>query len=362
MPFIDNNQADALVQIGRSGTLGRIHLNRPKALNSLTLDMVRAIADALDAFEHDAGVAAVLITGEGERAFCAGGDIRALYDGGPQDTSVGRTFWREEYVVNARMSRYAKPYVAFMDLITMGGGVGVSAHGSHRVVTERTRLAMPETGIGFFPDVGGTWLLSRGRVGGGKSEVGTYLALTGEQIGAADAIHAGLADSFVPAAALPELAERLSQLPAGADVAQVSAAIAAFAEAVETGPVQRNAAEIDAAFAYDTVEEIFAALVDSGTEFANRTLATLRTRSPTSLKLTLQLLRLARADARLEDTLEREYAAGAAVLAGHEFYEGVRAAVVDKDRNPQWRPATLDEVTDESLAPYFAAAPEKVFS
>ncbi|MGV6875171.1 enoyl-CoA hydratase/isomerase family protein [Pseudochelatococcus sp. B33] len=362
MPFTDNNQADALVQTGRSGTLGRIHLNRPKALNSLTIDMVRDIAGALDRFEADVGVAAALITGEGERAFCAGGDIRALYDGGPQDTEVGRTFWREEYVVNARIRRYPKPYVAFMDLITMGGGVGLSAHGSHRVVTERTRLAMPETGIGFFPDVGGTWLLSRGRAGGGASEIGTYLALTGEQIGAADAIHAGLADTFVPSAALPELAAALSELPADAGGARVGAAIAAFARAVEPGPVQQNEAEINAAFGFDTVEEIFAALVESDTDFAARTLATLRTRSPTSLKLALKLLRIARDDTAYEQTVEREYAAGVAVLGGHEFYEGVRAAIVDKDRNPRWRPATLDEVTEESLERYFAPAPERVFS
>lgn len=362
MPFMDTNQADALVQIGRSGTLGRIHLNRPKALNSLTLDMVRDIAGALDRFEGDADIAAVLITGEGERAFCAGGDIRALYDSGPRDTAAGREFWREEYVVNARIRRYSKPYIAFMDLVTMGGGVGVSAHGSHRVVTERTRLAMPETGIGFFPDVGGTWLLSRGRAGGGAGETGTYLALTGEQIGGADAIHAGLADTFVPAATLPKLAATLAELPADADAAQVSAVIAAFSGAVEPGPVQANETQINAAFAYDTVEEIFAALLASSNEFAAKTLATLRTRSPTSLKLTLQLLRLARHDSSLEQTLEREYAAGAAVLAGHEFYEGVRAAIIDKDRNPRWRPATLDEVTEESLERYFVPAPERVFS
>ncbi|MGI6246411.1 MAG: enoyl-CoA hydratase/isomerase family protein [Pseudochelatococcus sp.] len=362
MPFTDNNQADALVQIGRSGTLGRIHLNRPKALNSLTLDMVRLIAGALDRFETDAQVAAVLITGEGERAFCAGGDIRALYDGGPENSAAGRLFWREEYVVNARIRRYAKPYVALMDGIVMGGGVGVSAHGSHRVVTDRTRLAMPETGIGFFPDVGGTWLLSRGRAGAGRSEIGTYLALTGEQIGGADAIHAGLADHFVPAGGLPTLVERLSALPASADAAVVAQVIETVTAPAEPGPVERNAATIDAAFAFDTVEEIFAALAASGDDFARKTLATLQTRSPTSLKLALRLLRLAREDATLEQTLEREYAAGAAVLAGRDFYEGVRAAIIDKDRNPQWQPATLDAVADSDLDRYFAPAPERVFA
>ncbi|MBB3809300.1 enoyl-CoA hydratase/isomerase family protein [Pseudochelatococcus contaminans] len=362
MPFSNDNQADALVQIGRVGTLGRIHLNRPRALNSLTLEMVRIIVGALDAFEIDDSIAAVLITGEGDRAFCAGGDIRALHDEGRQNPAEARTFLREEYRLNARIKRFPKPYIAFMDLITMGGGVGLSAHGSHRIVTERTRLAMPETGIGFFPDIGATWLLSRGRAGRGKVETGTFLALSGEQIGGADAIHAGLADALVPSSALSDLADNLSQLPATADGADVSAIIGAYVSTVEPGPVEQNAAEIDEAFAFDTVEEIFAALGASETAFAGKTLATLRTRSPTSLKLALRLVRLARDDARLEDALEREYAAAAGILAGHDFYEGVRTAIIDKGQKPQWQPSTLAEVTEESLARYFEPAPERLFS
>lgn len=356
MPLTADNQADALVQVSQSGTLGRIHLNRPKALNSLTIDMVRIIAWALKHFEADASVSAVLITGEGERAFCAGGDIRALYDGGPNNTTAGRMFWREEYIVNAHIKRYRKPYIAFMDAITMGGGVGVSAHGSHRIVTERTRLAMPETGIGFFPDVGGTWLLSHG-----KGETGTYLALTGEQINASDAIQAGLADFYMSSSFLPELISRLSTLPRSADANVVTEVINSLTSFISPGPVALNEAEINATFAFDTVEKIVAALNASGSVFAKKTLETLQTRSPTSLKLTLKLLRLARHDKALEQTLEREYAAGAAVLAGHEFYEGVRAAIIDKDRNPQWQPATLDAVSESSLNRYFEPAPEQVF-
>lgn len=352
-----NNQADALVQVSQSGTLGRIHLNRPKALNSLTIDMVRTIAWALKHFEKDAGVSAVLITGEGERAFCAGGDIRALYDGGPNNTIAGRTFWREEYILNAHIKRYRKPYIAFMDAITMGGGVGVSAHGSHRIVTERTRLAMPETGIGFFPDVGGTFLLSRG-----KGETGTYLALTGEQINASDAIQAGLADFYMSSSLLPELIKRLSSLPKSADANDVTETINSLTSFIGPGPVALSQSEIDAAFAFDTMEEIIAALRASRSVFANKTLDTLQTRSPTSLKLTLKLLRLARHDTTLEQTLEREYAAGVAVLGGHEFYEGVRAAIIDKDRNPQWQPDTLGAVSESSLDRYFAPAPERVFN
>ncbi|MFT0891907.1 enoyl-CoA hydratase/isomerase family protein [Pseudochelatococcus sp. G4_1912] len=357
MPFTPDNAPDALVLIGQSGTLGRIHLNRPKALNSLTLDMIRIIADALHRFEDDDGISAVLITGEGDRAFCAGGDIRALYDGGPDNTEAGRIFWREEYLINAHIKRFRKPYIAYMDAITMGGGVGVSAHGSHRVVTERTRLAMPETGIGFFPDVGGTWLLSRG-----KDEIGTYLALTGEQINGADAIQAGLADFFVPTASLSALTQRLSALPATARADAVTEVINSVTSFIEPGPVALHEDEINAAFSFDTMDGIIAALTAVRSEFAQKTLATLQTRSPTSLKLTLKMLRLARHDITLEETLEREYAAGAAVLIGHEFYEGVRAAIIDKDRNPQWNPATLDAVSESALDRYFIPAPERVFS
>jgi enoyl-CoA hydratase len=352
---------DAIIQgapvlIERAGSLGRIRLNRPKALNSLTLDMVRSISAALDDFEGDPHVAAVLITGEGERGLCAGGDIRALYDSGRAGTTLAETFWREEYVLNARIKNFPKPYIAVMDGITMGGGVGLSAHGSHRIVTERTRLAMPETGIGFFPDVGGTWLLGRS-----PGEIGTYLGLTGEQIGASDAIYAGLADVFVPTSALAGLVDALETLPTGAGGDRVKKILEPFALPVEPTPIQEKRAEIDRAFAADEIETILASLGQSDTEFAGKTRATLLSKSPTSLKLTLRLIRLARASSGLEDCLEREFAAGRKMFTGRDFYEGVRAAVIDKDRNPRWSPARLDEISDRDVDAYLTAAPEPVF-
>jgi len=338
------------------GTLGHIRLNRPKAINSLTLEMVRAISAALDRFETDPAIASVLLTGEGERGLCAGGDIRALYDSGKAGTHLARTFWREEYVLNARIKAYPKPYVAIMDGITMGGGVGVSAHGAHRIVTERTRLAMPETGIGFFPDVGGTWLLARA-----PGEVGTYLGLTGEQIDAANAIYAGLADWFVPTHSVSALVDVLKALPSGVSNEEVQVRFASLAQPTSGATLQADVLDIDAHFAFDSLEAILDALTHSTSEFAAKTRATLLRKSPTSLKLTLRLLRLGRTSRSLEECLEREFAAGRQVLAGHDFYEGVRAAVIDKDRNPRWSPSRLEDVTSADIDAYLSPEAVPVF-
>lgn len=347
--------AESQTIVERTGSLGRIRLDRPKALNSLTLTMVRDIEHALDAFEADPRVAAILITGEGERGLCAGGDIRMIYEGGRAGTDAPATFWREEYRLNARIARLGKPYVAVMDGIVMGGGVGVSVYGSHRIVTERTRLAMPETGIGFFPDVGASWFLTRQ-----EGELGTYAALTGAQLSAGDAIAFGLADAFVASGELAALIEALAALPAGATGRDVSQAIAAH-DAPAPATVAARRPDIDRLFAFDTVEEILQALRQDGSPFATETLAVLQTKSPLSLKVTLRLLRLGRAATSLETCLENEFAATEAVLRSHDFYEGVRAAVIDKDRNPQWRPARLAEVTDEDVAAFFRPSSKPLF-
>lgn len=343
--------------IERNGSLGHIRLNRPKALNSLTLEMVRLMHQALNQFENDPQIATVLITGEGERGLCAGGDIRWLYNSSRGDRALGETFWREEYRLNAAIRAFAKPYIAVMDGITMGGGVGISAHGSHRIVTERTRLAMPETGIGFFPDVGGTWLLARS-----PGEIGTYLGLTAEHVGATDAILAGLADIQLPTTALAGLYDALSRLPAPIGNDSVRRLIHTFASPPAPASLLEHQAEIDRAFAAESVETIVSALARSATAFAAKTLATLRAKSPTSLKITLRLLRLARTSTSLEECLEREFAAALHVFIGHDFQEGVRAAVIDKDRNPRWTPACLSEISDVDIETYLRAPAEPVFA
>ncbi|PZV38811.1 enoyl-CoA hydratase/isomerase family protein [Mesorhizobium kowhaii] len=344
MSTAGSTAGDPQIIVERVGAIGRLRLNRPKALNSLTLEMVRAMYAALNAFGDDPSIAAVLVTGEGNRGLCAGGDIRAIHESGSAGTELAGTFWREEFLLNAAISHFPKPYIAIMDGITMGGGVGISSHGSRRVVTERTRLALPETGIGYFPDVGATWLLSRG-----AGELGTYLGLTGESIGAADSIEANLADIFVSSSELEDLVRELSALPTGCKAETVDIALQRFSQPVPAGTLTPYRLEIDRFLAFDSVEAIVSALKTDASEFAQKTWATLLGRSPTSLKLTLRLLRLGRTSSSLEACLEREFAASAKMLSTHDFYEGIRAAIIEKDRNPKWSPDSLADVTDEMV-------------
>ena len=333
----------------REGFAGIIRLNRPKALNAITLEMFRDIDKALDQFEADPDVSVIVLEGAGERGLCAGGDIRALYESSQANGDLGKILWREEYILNARIKKFPKPYVAFMDGIVMGGGVGVSAHSSHRVVTERTKLAMPEVGLGFFPDVGGTWLLSRA-----PGEVGTYLGLTGQTMTGPDAIYAGFADAAVPSSKLPALRDALIKMPPGRAGDQARTLIESFATAERAGPVAAMQGTIDRWFAFDRMNEIVAALKRDGSELAQATLKTLGEKSPRGMAVTLKLLRLARKASSLEECLVREYRAALQVFRSDDFREGVRAAVIDKDRNPKWSPPRIEDVTAEMVAPYFA--------
>ena len=331
-------EGDLIVR--REGAAGVIRLNRPKALNAMTLEMSIGIDAALDRFETDPEVAVIILEGAGERG---------LWESSREGGDLGARFWRQEYVMNARIAKYPKPYVAFMDGLVMGGGVGLSGHASHRVVTDRTKLAMPEVGLGFFPDVGGTWLLSRS-----PGEIGTYFGLTGQTMNGPDAIHAKFADAVVPAAKWPELREALTKLGHGATAADVSKLINRFATGETAGPVTAKRSTIDALFGFDRMEDIFAALERDGSEFALATLKTLNEKSPRGMVVTLKLLRLARSASSLEECLVREYRAALEVFRSDDFREGVRAAVIDKDRNPTWSPPRIEDVTPEMLAPYLA--------
>lgn len=340
-------EGDLIVR--REGAAGVIRLNRPKAINAMTLEMSIGIDAALDRFEADPEVAVIVLEGAGERGLCAGGDIRGLWESSREGGDLGARFWRQEYVMNARIAKYPKPYVAFMDGLVMGGGVGLSGHASHRVATDRTKLAMPEVGLGFFPDVGGTWLLSRS-----PGEIGTYFGLTGQTMNGPDAIHAKFADAVVPAAKWPELREALTKVRQGATAADVSKLINGFATGESAGPVAAREPIIDALFGFDRMEDIFAALQRDGSEFALATLKTLNEKSPRGMVVTLKLLRLARTASSLEECLVREYRAALAVFRSDDFREGVRAAVIDKDRNPTWSPPRIEDVTPDVLAPYLA--------
>lgn len=337
------------VIVCREGAAGIIRLNRPNVINALTLEMTRGIVAALDAFEADPGVSLVLLEGAGERGLCAGGDIRGLHDSAKAGADLGPVFWREEYILNARIPEFPKPYVAYMDGLVMGGGVGVSAHGAHRIVTEKTKMAMPEVGLGFFPDVGGTWLLSRA-----PGEIGTYFALTGLPMSGADAVYAGAADVLIASHDWLAVRDALANAPLQAKNKDVRAILSRFATTNIQAPIARHRGLIDQAFAHDTMEAIVGALKQDASEFAAATLKALFEKSPTALKVTLELLRRARSSKSLRECLIREYNAALTVFTSGEFVEGVRAAIIDKDRKPKWSPARIEDVTPDIVEKYFA--------
>ena len=336
------------VVIRREGRAGRITMNRPAALNALTHAMVGAIAEALARWRDEPGVELVLLDGAGERALCAGGDVLSLYESRASGSAAACAFWRDEYRLNAAIHRYPKPYVAIMDGIVMGGGIGLASHGRHRIVTERSMLAMPETGIGLIPDVGGTWLLAHA-----EGQLGNYLGLTGARMSGADAIQAGFADSYMPASGLGALKARLVDAR-GADVE----AIIAEAEApVPASPLSAARANLDRWFAADSIEAIGRELLTTTDPLAQKIRADLAQKSPLALKATLAALRRARTMGRLEDALEQEYRLVVRLYERGEFNEGVRALLVDKDRRPQWNPADLAGVTDALVAALLAPLP-----
>ena len=331
----------AEVLFEKRGHLGVITLNRPKAVNALTAGMVHAMLEQLTAWADDDAVKTVLAHGAGDRGLCAGGDIVAIYDDILRHGDQTADFWAAEYRLNSLIARYPKPYVAFMDGLVLGGGVGISAHGSVRVVTERTRTGMPETTIGFVPDVGGTLLLSRS-----PGECGTHAALTGAHLSGADALFLGLADHFVPSESLPALAEALESSTA-------EAAVGRFVQEPPVSALSGQRGWIDDAYASDDAEEIVARLRAAGRDAAAAAV-TIEAKSPTAVKVTLESLRRVRG-LSLEEALEQEYRVGVRCLAGPDFREGIRAQVVDKDRNPQWKPASLAEVSPAAVEGFFAS-------
>ena len=330
---------DVLVTVDRD--FGLIRLNRPKAINSLTHPMVSAISQALTEWEDDDAIYAVVLSGAGERGLCAGGDIVDVYNSARGDHSLASSFWWDEYLMNAQIARYPKPFVSLMDGIVMGGGVGVSAHGSVRVVTDTTKMAMPEVGIGLIPDVGGTYILSRS-----PGLLGIHAALTGAPFGAGDAIALGFADHFVPHDKLTEFADAI--------VADgIDAALAEYATeppASELLPQQRW---IDECYAGETVEDIVAALRGHDAGPANDAANFIMTRSPVSVSVALEAVRRAAKLDTLEDVLRQEYRTSRGALRSHDVVEGIRAQVIDKDRNPKWSPPSLSAITTADIDAYF---------
>ena len=327
----------------KRGGLGLITLNRPKALNALTHGMCLGMLKALTAWAEDDGVKAVAIRGAGPRAFCAGGDIRAMAESNRDKTQTAANFLRDEYRLNAMIGAYGKPYVALTHGVVMGGGAGVSVHGSHRLGDEDLAFAMPETGIGFMPDIGSSFFLSRC-----PGESGLYLGLTGNRIGLGDALALGLMTHSVSAASHEEIIARL----AGGE--PPDAAIAAFARAKPPEPLAEHRGRIDTIFAAPSVEGVLERLDRDGGEFAADAARVMRGRSPTSLKLTFALLRRGKSLSR-DACLKMEYRAGSRRVMESDFQEGARAQLLDKDGKPRWRPDSLAGVKDADISAYFAS-------
>ncbi|TGD13434.1 enoyl-CoA hydratase/isomerase family protein [Brevibacterium sp. S111] len=344
-------QADDSVITSVSNGVGRIELNRPKLINALSQDMVTRIDDALQAWRDDDTVSLVLVTGRGERGLCAGGDIKAVYNDIVAGSDENAKFWNREYKMNFAISEFPKPYVVIMNGITMGGGVGISGHGSHRIVTDSTKVGMPETGIGLFPDVGGTHLLANA-----PGELGTHLALTGQPVGAGSAIALGLADHYVPDAQIPDL---IADLTAGGDLDTVIGKYTAEAPADE---LAEAADWINECYAGDEAEAIVAALAAHENPDAQAAAELIATKAPTSVKVTLAAVRNAET-MTLAEVLEQDYRVAVTLTELPDLKEGIRAQVIDKDRNPKWSPASLAEVSDAQVQSILTTDhAEKVFS
>ncbi len=342
--------------VGACGDIGVITLNRPKALNALTQTMCIAIYEALRDWQNDPAIKAVVVKGEGEKAFCAGGDIRQLYDNGAEKVEESSTFFWHEYRMNAAIKHFTKPYIAIMDGITMGGGCGLSMHGRFRVATERLMLAMPETGIGFFPDVGGGHFLAQC-----PKHTGYYLGLTGNRINAADAHYMGFATHIINSSDIDLLLDALTRFEwtEHLDVS-VSYVLDNLAKDAGQSALATMSDMIEQQFNHDSVDAICDALgscdKDACKDWCAKTLKTLQSKSPTSVKVAFEQLKRA-STMSFDDALKMEFTMTWHFMQNHDFYEGVRAALVDKDRNPQWKPNQLSDVSDETVAAYFDAVP-----
>lgn len=333
--------------IKKTGRVGHISLNRPKVIHSLNLVMCEAMLDTLIAWRDDDSVEAVIIDHSEGRGFCAGGDIAMLQASGKKDGKEGREFFYKEYQLNHLLFEYTKPVVAFMDGITMGGGVGISQPAKYRVATENTRFAMPETGIGLFPDVGGGWFLSRlaGRLG-------QFLALTGARLNGAECKEVGLATHYVPSENLEEAKQRISENPD-----RIDGILGQLSDIVPAARITQNLDKIDKFFASDVYEEILAALDADDSDWAAKERDTLGTKSPQTCKVALRQLKEGAVMETFADEMRNEYRIGSRVLVRHDFIEGVRALIVDKDNNPKWDPATPEDTSDELIDAIFAPLP-----
>jgi enoyl-CoA hydratase len=342
-----NDEPEILLET--RGRVGLITLNKPRALNALSMHMVEVMHPQLVAWAADDTIDAVVIQGAGEKAFCAGGDIRDMYE--KRGTDFGARYYAAEYLLNVAIHTYPKPYIALMDGVAMGGGAGVSIHGSHRVITERTLFAMPETGIGLFPDIGASWFLSCC-----PGQIGMYLGLTGHRMRAADCLYAGIGDVYVESDRLDDLLAGLGTADT-TDEQAVNAALKEVSGNPGPAPLAAHREAIDRCFAGGSVEDIIAKLEAEDTDWARDQLAMLAIKSPTALKLTYRQLRLGPNIDSIADIMKMEYRMACRSYRGVDLFEGIRAVVIDKDGAPRWEPDELAAVVDGDLDEYFAPVP-----
>jgi len=331
----------------KRGAVGLITLNRPKALNALTHGMCLQMTMQLRAWAAQDDVKVVVVQGSGERAFCAGGDIRSLYESGINKTPYALSFYHDEYVLNALIKHYPKPYMALISGIVMGGGVGVSIHGTYRVADETTVFAMPETGIGLFPDVGGSYFLPRC-----PGQIGMYLALTGARLKTADLRYAGLATDFCERSSRDALIQTLAAGDSPGNLMSETTGYVVGTDVWEKSTLKMYRQKIDAFFAMDSVEGILAALDADHTDWSRDTAKTIRSKSPTATKIAFRQVREG-AKLDFDDCMKMEWRMVNRVVAGHDFYEGVRATIIDKDGTPKWKPSDLSEVSNADIDAYF---------
>ncbi|KAM6078208.1 3-hydroxyisobutyryl-CoA hydrolase, mitochondrial isoform 2-T2 [Theristicus caerulescens] len=340
-----HTDSTAEVLLEKKGGAGIITLNRPKVLNALSFSMIQQIYPQIKTWEQDPETFLIIIKGTGGKAFCAGGDIRAIADAGKVGDRLAQDFFREEYILNNATGTCKKPYVALIDGITMGGGVGLSVHGHFRVATEKTLFAMPETSIGLFPDVGGGYFLPRL-----SGKLGYYLGLTGFRLKGRDVLKAGIATHFVESEKLPALEKDLIALksPSMENIADLLNSYHSKVDQEKEFVLDEHMEKINSLFSANSMEEIVQKLKQDGSPFAIKQLETINKMSPTSLKMTLRQLREG-ASMSLQDVFTMEYRLSQACMRGHDFYEGVRAVLIDKDQSPRWKPAALEEVSDEFM-------------
>ncbi|GJQ74366.1 hypothetical protein Trydic_g21242 [Trypoxylus dichotomus] len=340
------NQDDVLFETINNA--GVITLNRPKALNSLNLSMVDKLLPTLEEWQSQKSF--VLVKGVGEKSFCAGGDVRAIAEAGLRGEKLGHVFFRKEYTMNGLIGTYKIPYIAFIDGIVMGGGVGISIHGHYRICTERTLYAMPETAIGLFPDVGGSYVLPRM-----EGKLGYFLALTGTRLKGSDVLRAGIATHYIESKDLKNLESNLLKCKDRKCIDETLNSMCV--KNIKEFSLKPNMDKINKCFAGKTMEEVMSLLEQDGSDFAKSTIKTLSKMSPTSMKVSLKLLQMG-ASLNLQECLRNEYRVAVACLVNHDFFEGVRALLIDKDKNPKWKPPTLKEVSNELVDSFFATLPE----